>query len=90
MGDMSKVCLTGRDDLPEICGRIPCISCVVLDQPASPSLPSNIFCVKIATGSVHSAQLCRFLPEDRDRIQSPKRCVLNKKQDDGCRKTIIL
>jgi hypothetical protein len=33
------------------------------------------------------AQLSRLLPEDRDRIQSPKRRVLNKKQDSGlCQK----
>jgi hypothetical protein len=30
-----------------------------------------------------SAQLSRLLPEEGNRIQSPKRCVLNKKRDDG-------
>jgi hypothetical protein len=35
------------------------------------------------TDSIDWAQLSRFLPEEGDRIQSTKRCVLNKKQDDG-------
>jgi hypothetical protein len=29
------------------------------------------------------AKLRRLLPEDENRIQAPKCCVLNKKQDDG-------
>jgi hypothetical protein len=33
---------------------------------------------EIETSSLCSAQLSRLLPEDGDRIQSPKRCVLNK------------
>jgi hypothetical protein len=32
---------------------------------------------------VLGAQMSRLLPEDGDRIQSLKRYVLNKKQDDG-------
>jgi hypothetical protein len=32
------------------------------------------------TSSIDWVQLSRFLPEDGDRIQSPKRYVLNKKQ----------
>jgi hypothetical protein len=38
----------------------------------------------MGTRSVDWAQLSRCLPED-DRIQSAKRCVLNRKQDDGYR-----
>jgi hypothetical protein len=35
------------------------------------------FCLRLVY-----AQLNRLLPEDGDRIQSPKRCVFSKKQDD--------
>jgi hypothetical protein len=38
---------------------------------------------EIAATSIDWAQLSRLLPEDRHRIQSLKRCVPNKKQDDG-------
>jgi hypothetical protein len=38
---------------------------------------------EIGTSSIDWAQLSRLLPEDGDRIQSPKRLVLNKKQEDG-------
>jgi hypothetical protein len=38
---------------------------------------------EIKSGSVDGAQLSRLLPEDRDRIQSLKRCFLIKKLDDG-------
>jgi hypothetical protein len=34
------------------------------------------------SSSVDWAKLSRFLPESGDKIQSPKRHVLNKKQDD--------
>jgi hypothetical protein len=37
----------------------------------------------MGTSFINRAQLSRFLPEDGDRIYSPKRCVLNKKHDDG-------
>jgi hypothetical protein len=36
----------------------------------------------LATSSIDWAKLSRFLPEEGDGIQSPKRCVLNKKQGD--------
>jgi hypothetical protein len=39
------------------------------------------WCPELGTLFVNWAQLCRLLPEE-DRIQSPKSCVLNKKQDD--------
>jgi hypothetical protein len=32
-------------------------------------------------GPIDTEQLSRCLPKDEDRIQFPKRCVLNKKQD---------
>jgi hypothetical protein len=38
---------------------------------------------EIGTNSVDWAELIRFLPEDGDRIQSTKSCVLNKKKDGG-------
>jgi hypothetical protein len=34
---------------------------------------------EISTSSIDWAELNRLLPEDGDRIQSPKRCILNKK-----------
>jgi hypothetical protein len=34
---------------------------------------------RCGTSSIDWAQLSRLLPKDGDRIQSPKRCVLNKK-----------
>jgi hypothetical protein len=40
---------------------------------------------EIGTSSIDWAKLSRILPEDGDRIQSPKRCVSNTKQDDGQR-----
>jgi hypothetical protein len=33
---------------------------------------------EIGTSSIDWVQLSRFLPEEGDRIQCPKRCVLNK------------
>jgi hypothetical protein len=36
---------------------------------------------KIGISSIDWAQLSRFLPEDGDRIQSPKHCILKYKQD---------
>jgi hypothetical protein len=36
------------------------------------------WCPETGTNSIDWAQLSRFLPEGGDRIQSPKRCVLNK------------
>jgi hypothetical protein len=38
------------------------------------------WCPEIGACSIHWAQLSRLLPKDRDRIQSLKCCVLNKKQ----------
>jgi hypothetical protein len=38
--------------------------------------------VVFGTSSTDWAQLSRLLPEDGDRIQSPKRCVLNKQHED--------
>jgi hypothetical protein len=46
------------------------------------SLPSNqlgLIDREIGDISIDWAQMCRFLSEEGDRIQSPKRCVLNKK-----------
>jgi hypothetical protein len=37
----------------------------------------------MGTSSIDCMQLIRLFPEDGDRIQSPKRCVLNRKQDNG-------
>jgi hypothetical protein len=34
-------------------------------------------CLDIGTSSIHWAQLSRFLHVDEDRIQPPKRCILN-------------
>jgi hypothetical protein len=40
-------------------------------------------CLEIGTSSIDWAQMRRFSPEDTNRIQSPKSCVLNIKQDTG-------
>jgi hypothetical protein len=41
------------------------------------------WCLEIWISSIDLAQMSRLLSEDGDRIQSPKRCVFNKNQDDG-------
>jgi hypothetical protein len=45
---------------------------------------SSLLCISLAMPrSINWPYLSEILPEDRDRIQSPECCVLNKKQDDG-------
>lgn len=38
---------------------------------------------EIRTSAIDWAQLNRLLPEDGDSVSSPKRRLLNRKQDDG-------
>jgi hypothetical protein len=41
------------------------------------------WCLEIRTGSIHWTQLNRLLPEDRERVQSHKCCMLSKTREDG-------
>jgi hypothetical protein len=49
----------------------------------SPSSGKSLFnwTQSIETSSINWAKLSSLLPEDGDRIQSPKRCVLNRSTD---------